>query len=402
MPERRSSAQMQLAEQQQDLPLPNEGGTGRVDAMVAELRRSLPAEIIQRLDDGRVVAGEIGQAHPDVATDPVGAGEFLVTFSTGMFQFVEAVIAAFSYTIVSGDRPRLNTLFDAAVEALRSNLQVYRSQTNASWDQLTAPAFASNDLAGEGQVRDWMNALISLTSQFMLAHEFGHVAIGLRLADSKPATEETDADRLGLNYSLRAAIEAQQQTGIAVCAAGFAIRIYVSLERFGIRFSSSYPPMNERLALLNDALLELLGSQQRADEVSRLMVAMLDAMDHLDDIIDPSGHETPLTVARLRVGIIARLYELARGYMRVEAFVAEMRALRARCSADDFTKGFTAVCDYYWDWADTVGMFVRDLSERSTYDHSWLIANSRALRDAVRHFSESERAVLPVRYRLEI
>jgi hypothetical protein len=399
MPGRRSSAQIQLAEQQQELPLPSEAaGTGRVDGMVTELRRFLPAEIVAGLDAGRVVAGEIGEAHPDVTTDPVGAGEFLITFSTGMFRFVEAVIAAFSRTIVRGPVAAVNTFFDAAVDALRLNLQVYRSQTGASWNELTPPAFMSDDVAGDEHVRAWMNALISLTSQFMLAHEFGHVAIGLGLADSIKATEETDADRLGLNYSLRAAIEAQQQIGIAVCAAGFAIRIYVSLERFGVRFSSSYPPMNQRLATLNAALVEQFGTQQRADEVSRLMVAMLDAMDHLDDLIDPSQHETPLTVDRLRVGIIARLYELARGHLDVEGFVAEMRALRARCSADEFVIGFTAICDYYWDWANTVGMFVVDLPERSTYDHSWLIANSRALRDAVAHFSEAERAQLPIRY----
>jgi hypothetical protein len=157
--------------------------------------------------------------------------------------------------------------------------------------------------------------------------------------------------------------------------------------------------MATRLETLNAALVTLLGAQQKADELSRVMVAMLDAMDDIDTHIMPALGATPMTVDRLRVGIIARLYELARGGTTMDMFLADMAELRRYTTPESFANAFTAVCDYYWPWADTAGMYVRGMSEQSTYDHGWIIANSRALRDAVAHMSDADRAFLPPNYR---
>jgi hypothetical protein len=98
----------------------------RVGKLVDALRPSLPPEIVARLDDGSVAVGEFGEAHPDVATWPLGHQQYVVGFSTGMFRFIDCVASAIGRIFVDGASPTADPAFDAAVADLRDALTVFR------------------------------------------------------------------------------------------------------------------------------------------------------------------------------------------------------------------------------------------------------------------------------------
>jgi hypothetical protein len=377
-----SSARDVLAEKQRAFPPPRPAGTpDRVAALVDGLRASLPASVAALIGTDRLAVGELGEAHPDVATWPDG-DRFVITFSTGMFDFVRMIVDALS-TRFAGEDGAMAGGFDDVVAALKAALTTYRRQQNVLWSIVARPRFRPADAPLPAGLADIRRALIDHVGHFLLAHEFGHVAIDTKACPRVTDREEDDADRYGLEFSLRAALENADQ-GLALAAAGLAIRIYVSLQRFGVSFADAYPPMAERLATLNLVLLDLLGSQQRCDELSRVMVAMLDQMDDLDNHVEPGLPPIPLTTDRVRVGLIARLYRLAGGHMSGAQFGAAVeRELMPYASLDVIAPALNAVCDYYWPWVGTKGAYIRDLAQRTTYTHDWLIVNSRALRDAV-------------------
>ena len=104
------------------------------------------------------------------------------------------------------------------------------------------------------------------------------------------------------------------------------------------------------------------------------------------------------TADRLRVGLIARLYELSRGGVSIETFDSDLQSV-ARLAPSEFTVALAQLCRYYWSWADTAGTYCRDLATQSTYTHDWIVENSRALRAAVARLPAAQRAELPEQYR---
>jgi hypothetical protein len=391
------TAQAALAEKQRRFPPPGGPNGDRVAKLVASLRPSLPPELAALLDSDTLAVGELGEVHPDVATWPIGENRYVITFSTGMFVYLETVVRALSARFVFGASGPMAMEFEQVAGLLRDAMKTYRRQTSLVWS-LFHPQFRDEDVQLSPELATIRATLIDLTARFLLAHEFGHVAIGAKVRPRSSDSEETDADRIGLEFSLRAAFATQEQ-GLAVAAAALAIRLYVSLQRFGARFTGAYPPMETRLSTLNDALLPILGSVQRRDELSRVMVATLDYADALDKAIDPSKASLPMSTDHLRIEMIALLYELSRGGLSDTLFDQNLQALAKDVPLDEFGTALTQVCEYYWQWADTVGMYFRDLEERSLYSHEWIIENSRALRAAVVRLPDAQRSLLPEQYR---
>jgi hypothetical protein len=390
-----ASARATCAQRRQKWPPPE---PGRVERIVAALRPALPAAIVAKLDDGTVTVGEEGQTHPDAGTFPLAGAEFYIGVTTGMFRFVEAVTFAIAHLLVAGPGAGSDAAMASALDELRSSLTVFRKQTSLVWTVLGTPTFAVGRAPSDAAAAAFASDLVDASMHFIVAHEFGHVAIGLGLDAGDPALEESRADRLGLRTAVEAALQSAHQS-VAVAGAGLAVRMLVSLERAGVTFSHVYPPMAQRLADLDAVLLTFLGAQQKVDELTRVMVSLLDAVDDLDRRLDPKAPVPPMSEDRVRVGIVARLYELARNGIDVATFLTTTFELAHETSPDAFARALGAVCDAYWPWAPTAGMYVRDLAAHTIYEHGWLVANSRALRDAIAHMTPEQLQSVPEGYR---
>ena len=392
-------AQAYLNDRQRRFPPPRSAnGVNRIEGHFAALRTGLPPELSTLFDNGTLVIGEVGIRNPDVVTTTLDAGGYAIEFSTEMIAYAETIVRVCSGRFDENANKTMALELPRVEELLQEAIRTYRREGNWMWSVLR-PHF--NDEAVT--VTPWLTKirgdLLDCTVRFMLAHELGHVAInaGLRQA-SGPESHEVDADRIGLSFFLPTMVQTYEPR-LPVAAAGLAIRLFVSLERFGVRFASVYPPQAERLELLRKAFLPLADSEQRCDELSTVMVALLDQFDDLDDALDDKHLETPISVNSLRINFLSRLIEVQRGNLSIDGFIHDIGVFAVLVPRADLAAALSVVCDYYWGWADTVGVYFRELGTMSIYDHQQLIGMSLALRAIGGKLSDADRTLLPVRYR---
>lgn len=371
-----TAAQARLSEEQKRYPPPSD----RVKDLYAALEQHLPPEVQQLAAQGNLVAGEVGEIHPDVATAYPDAGGYSIEFTTGMMLYTELVARYCAGLFVEGAAGATTITIDEVIALLEAVMQTYKQQSRSMWN-IFRPKFAPQDVAVSPAAAQFRDGILDSMRIFMLAHELGHVAISANACKTDNDNEELAADSLGLQFGLPAAAE-KHSWRIALAGTAAAIRIFVSLQRFGVRFSSAYPPQDERLEVLEARTRAILGGDQRADEAGTVMVAVLDMMDDLDSRIQRQKTEWRYTEQRARIGLLARLIEVANGNISPGDFVDMLQPYQADLQPDVMARVLKTLHEYYYAWAATQGTYIAPdfLARRSLFSHQKLIALSLALR----------------------
>ncbi|HLI97138.1 MAG TPA: hypothetical protein VKT72_13800 [Candidatus Baltobacteraceae bacterium] len=374
-----TAAQARLSEEQKRYPPPSD----RVSNLYAALQAYVPAEVQKLAAQGDLVAGEIGEIHPDVATAYLKAGGYSIEFTTGMMLYTELIARYCAGLFVEGAVGATPITVDEVNALLEAVMQTYKQQSRAIW-KIFRPKFAPQDVPISPAAAQFRDGILDSMRIFMLAHELGHVAISANICKPESDNEEVAADALGLQFALPATAE-KHSWRIALAGAAAAIRIFVSLQRFGVRFSSAYPPQDQRLASLEARTRAMLGCEQRADEAGTVMVAILDMMDDLDSRIQPGEATWHYTEQRARIGLLARLIEVANGNISPDDFVEMLGPYQADLQPDVMARILKTLHEYYYDWADTQGYYMTPtfVAQQSLFSHKKLIALSLALRAIV-------------------
>lgn len=391
----RTAAQDFAAQEQRKFP-PPVSQTDVLAPLYGSLRPALPQELSAMVERGDVVLAEIGKVHPDVRTFFPRDG-YAIEFTSGMLVYTELLARYCAATFVEGAVGSPALTLDDVKTLVASIIETYKKQAAAIWKK---PDFAQKDIAITPAAAEFRDALLDCTRTFILAHEFGHVAMQAKLRPAvAPEDDELAADKIGLEFALPAGFE-KHSARMAIAGAGMAIRLFVSLERFGVKFGAAYPPQEQRLAALQSAAGTLLGSDQRADEFSTVMVAILDLMDHLDNEIAGGNTAMTYTEQRARVGILARLIEVASGRLSPETVAAMIESYAAGLQRGELANVLNTLCSYYWDWIDMQGYFVAPqfLAKMTSFDMPRLVALSGALRALAAAMPESQRTLLDAKY----
>ena len=391
-----TAAQAFVEKEWRDFP-PPAGNGERVAQLYGALEPVLPDALNALKTGGDLVVAEIGEIHPDVRTF-LPDGGYAVAFTSGMLAYTELVAKICAATFVHGAVGAPALSLDQVKTLLAAVMQTYVKQTRALWRK---PDFEQQDVAVTDEAAQFRHGLLDCVRLFMLAHELGHVTMESKIRPPvAPEEDESAADKIGLEFALSAGA-AKHSVRLAIAGAGLAIRLFVSLERFGVRFGSVYPPQAQRLADLEAAARNMLESEQLADEYSTVMVAILDLMDDLDNRIAANVFEMRYTESRGRIGLLARLIEVGAGNLSPEAFVEMLKPYAADLSSEELGRVLNALCRYYWDWVDTARYFFAPqfLAKQSMYTQAQLIAISRALRGIVPLLPDAQRALLDSKYR---
>ena len=248
-----TAAQARLSEEQKRYPPPSD----RIANLFAVLQPHVPPEVQKLAERGDLVAGEVGEIHPDVATAYLNGGGYSIEFTTGMMLYTELIARYCAGLFVEGAVGATAITLDEVKALLEAVMQTYQQQSRAIW-KVFRPKFAPRDVPVGPATAKFRDDILDSMRIFMLAHELGHVAISEKVCKPESDNEEVAADALGLQIGLPAIAE-KHGWRIALTGCAAAIRIFVSLQRFGVHFSSAYPPQDQRLASLEEKTRARLG-----------------------------------------------------------------------------------------------------------------------------------------------
>lgn len=317
----------------------NSRGFDRAQALAGVLFESLPPSVRERLEDGRVVVGELGIATPDVYTAQQGLdeGERCVVMHSGQMDFYYAISRA-AHGVAQVHDATGKALNEMALPMSESMRLI--TETLLDWKKHCQPSFGEQVHAWFGadpskarisasgfelpeEIRNYAEKLTTSSELFMLAHEFGHVALSCGAATPLSNREEPDADLIGLGFYLPASL-AQLDTRFTLAGMAFAVRVTASLQEVGAQFSHAYDPPEERLGKLLAALKARAPSEAYHDESATIMVNYLDELDYADQYRRgrPVQHEAAMNEWQGRVRMIAVLEATARGNAGYGAFEA--------------------------------------------------------------------------------
>jgi hypothetical protein len=197
-------------------------------------------------------------------------------------------------------------------------------------------------------VRFLAERLSTSAELFMIAHEFGHVALDSELAEPVHHDDEADADEIGLSYYLPSSTP---QIGLRTTLGGmgFAVRVTGSLQEVGAEFSRAYDPPAKRLERLLQSVRRRAPSDAYHDESSTVLVNYLDQMDHADALrrAIPIVRSAAMNEWQGRVRLIAVLEEVAQGRAGREAFEALCRSTSIEASVSTLAAVGERIVHYY-------------------------------------------------------
>jgi len=194
-----AEAALQSAQTRQPPLYPkNTHGRDRVQALAGLLE--WPDALQQRRDDGRIALGEIGDWQPDARTYGVDEQNYVIEVTSGYMDFLYALGRAMAgASVVYGRDGSVKNAQGLSV----SNVADLAAQTLAEWQKHCQPQLwdlfwkekriqhARFDLSAPA--RDITETLVTCAELFTIAHEIGHVALGLasvhpltRMARSQP------------------------------------------------------------------------------------------------------------------------------------------------------------------------------------------------------------------------
>jgi hypothetical protein len=328
----------------------NSGGFDRAQALAGVLFEALPTTMLDLLAQGRVAVGEVGIATPDIRTDHDGLddGERCVVVHSGQMDFYYALSRAahgVARIHVGNDPTPKNEKMLPMSESVRSITEAlldWRRMCQPGFFEQIRSLFVGQDKDSRirpagfdmpDSIRALAERLSTSAELFMLAHEFGHVALDSGIAQAAHGEDEADADEIGLSYYLRSSTP---QIGLRATLAGmgFAIRITGSLREVGAEFSGAYDPPPERLARLLQSVRGRAPSDAYHDESATLLVNYLDQMDHADALrcARPVARSAAMNEWQGRVRLIAVLEEVAHGRAGTAAFESLCRSTAREAS----------------------------------------------------------------------
>jgi len=334
----------------------NSRGFDRGRALAGVLVDSLPAELKALAESGEVVVGEIGEFKPSVATYPVEGQEFCVEMTTGLMDFYYAVGRAIGgliaiYTDSTTPVVRATQGPTAVAESIAANFQQWKSFAEQGWlDRIfvSLPRVSRSDFALDIRAMDIVERLVTGAEIFMIAHEFGHVAMGRGLAEPPHVNEELSADTLGVEFFTPAAMDHHFGLRTTLACAAFSMRILAGLERVGVAFGPVYPPARDRIENLQRSFrARYCPNEQYYDEASTIMVNYEDLLDAVDNLITPGSAPKTPDAWRARVRIIAELQEVAMKRLAPERFARHLRLIAEARPATEMAAIIAALRDYY-------------------------------------------------------
>ena len=308
-----TKAELQLRAEQARRPAAyplNSKGFDRVRALAGILQ--LPDVMVERFRRGALVFGEIGDFLPDARMRRFDDGSFLVTMTSGMMDFLYAVGRAMSgASVMWKEGAPLNRAAlppgDIAALLAQSFKQWRKHCQPSLWDALSRQRrieYVKFEVLHQAQER--AEILVTNAELFILAHELGHVGLELGFPVAQMENEELRADAVGFLLFFPT-IMPLFATRAALASAAFAVRVMDSLTRVGVQFAEQYPKPPTRLKTLLALMRAHLPSEQYFDEAATLMVAHLDMMDAMDNLIGHCSHENELAQWQSSVSVLAAL-----------------------------------------------------------------------------------------------
>lgn len=325
----RTKAELELQVQQARRPAAyplNSKGFDRVRALAGVLQ--LPDVMLERFRRGALVFGEIGDFLPDARTRRFDDGSFLVVMTSGMMDFLYAVGRAMSgASVMWKDGAPLNraALPPADIAGLLARIFMqWRKHCQPSlWDALWRQRrieYSKFEVFHEAQER--AEVLVTNAELFILAHELGHVGLELGFPSPDIQNDELKADTVGFLLFFPTVVPLFA-TRMALASAAFAVRVMDSLTTVGVEFSQQYPKPPIRLKTLLALMRAHLPSEQYFDEAATLMVAHLDMMDAMDDLIGNARKENELAQWQSEVSVLAALIAEAQNEAAPGAFAKQ-------------------------------------------------------------------------------
>ena len=310
-----AEAALQSAQTRQPPLYPkNSRGRDRVQALAGLLE--WPDALQQRRDDGRIALGEIGDWQPDARTYGVDEQNYVIEVTSGYMDFLYALGRAMAgASVVYGRDGSVKNAQGLSV----SNVADLAAQTLKEWQKHCQPRLwdlfwkekriehARFDLSAPA--RDITETLVTCAELFTIAHEIGHVALGLGFSAPAHANSQVAADLAGLAVYVPTAAKLIGER-FAFAGPALAVRVTGSLSRCGVTFSGAYPPVAERLDHLLRGLRAFCPSDQYFTEASTIMVANLSFMDDIDKLIQPHAPSPVPNAWEGLVGAIAALQAL--------------------------------------------------------------------------------------------
>ena len=355
-------------------------GLDRVQALAAILE--LPPALEHARAEGLIACGEIGKWMPDAGTQRLDARNFVIELTSGHMDFFYAVGRAMGGASVMYGR-------DGAPKNTQAlplnNVASLTAQTIKDWKKHCQPALwdlfwkerriehTRFDLS-EGP-HDMTETLITCAELFTLAHEFGHVALGMGVSAPAHENEEIAADLAGLDIYIPTAVKLLGER-IAFVGPAFAVRITESLARRDVAFLATYPPAAQRLEHIMRCLRAFCPSEQYFDEASTIMVANLSFMDDIDKRVE-RGSTQAIQAQDQWYGLVGALAAL-------QSLITERRSLSV--FLEMFERGVRAQSpDAARDIARTLGRYYgRDAKVISFFDEPLRQAMGRALDECIR------------------
>jgi len=339
-----------LSRQKSSPPLypPNSIGADRGMAMAAVVEGSLPSALQRMCREGEVVAGEIGDFDPIIQTVPIGSDQYVIEINTGLMDVYYSVAREIGGIInihTRGGGPEVAA--KKTIDDLPRLIEMHFRQWLAFRDDRLLPSFrkwflglpriAPSTEALDIRPKTLIENLTTGAELFMIAHEFGHVAMGRKIASPpNPESEELSADSLGWRYFSQALVPRGLPVRDAVADAVFAIRILSTMESLGLTLRG-YPPARQRVSNLCKLICGECPSQGYFDEACTIMVNYQELMDALDNrLVENSAPKVPDSW-QARVRLIAILQEIAVGRQPIGILVHHLQAIAGQRAEAEMT-----------------------------------------------------------------
>jgi hypothetical protein len=336
----------------------NSRGLDRGRALAGVLFDALPPELRSLQEKDQIAVGEVGEFNPIVATYPVEEQQFSIEITTGLMDFYYAIGRALGgaisiYTTSANPTVQATLRPDQVTEYVAEVFRQWREFRQQNWISKTfkaLPRIQRPDFSIDQRSLNIIENLITGAELFMIAHEFGHVAIDRKLVDAPNEEDEMSADSLGLDFFVPAMMNKQFGLRKSFASAAFAIRIVAGLERIGVVFPKVYPPADKRLDNIRQRFAATYcPSEQYFDEASTIMVNYQDILDDVDNRIKPASAPAVPDDWRTRVRIIAEIQEVACGRLPPERFARDLHVIAAKRPESSMSAIIGILRRYYID-----------------------------------------------------
>ena len=240
----------------------------RVAHLLAELHEALPPDIRRLVDEGRLVAAEVGDTVPDAHVVSLGEDNYPVYLQTGLFQLLYSMARPIASAVFRTEGESASTgISTQDLARIMSEISTWLVTTG----ECTGPKYPVT-----GHQKFIANILAMRAERFILAHEIGHIMLA-RQADeaihlryqADPHQEEHDADVLALQLTLVACHHRNgdgDPTRILLTYAGseLALQVWSVIEKLHLtQPSPTHPSAQDRISILRSALRENCASEEQ-------------------------------------------------------------------------------------------------------------------------------------------